>query len=95
MTSGAGRASAVDGLALAGPAAHQALPELIRLENTDDNEQVRRKAFELTTTFQGEKGGSPIRSTLVWTLGIVFVVGIVVVFLMTRSAGASPNTVVD
>jgi len=85
------RASAVDGLALAGPAAHQALPELIRLENTDDSEQVRRKALELAATFQGEKGGSPIRSTLVWTLGIVFVVGIVVVFLMTRSAERVPK----
>jgi eukaryotic-like serine/threonine-protein kinase len=85
------RASAVDGLAMAGPAAHQALPDLIRLQNTDDSEQVRRKAIELTATFQGEKGGTPIRSTVVWTLGIVFVVGIVVVFLMTRSAERAPK----
>jgi eukaryotic-like serine/threonine-protein kinase len=85
------RASAIEGLAIAGPAAHQAMPDLIRLQNTDDNEQVRRKASALTTTFQGEKGGTPIRSTVVWTLGIVFVVGIVVVFFMTRSAERAPK----
>jgi serine/threonine-protein kinase len=85
------RACAVEGLTLAGPAAHQALPELIRLQNTDESELVRRKAIELTATFQGEKGGSPIRSMVVWTLGIVFVVGIVVVFFMTRGAQRAPK----
>jgi eukaryotic-like serine/threonine-protein kinase len=85
------RASAVDGLTTAGPAARQALPELIRLANTDDNELVRRRAFELTRTFQGETGGTPIRSIIVWILGIVFVAGIVVVFVMTRNTHRVPK----
>lgn len=85
------RAAAVDGLIIAGPAARQALPDLIRLENTDDSELVRRKAFELTRNYQGESAGTPVRSTLVWGLGIVFVVGIVVVFFMTRGAERAPK----
>jgi eukaryotic-like serine/threonine-protein kinase len=85
------RSAAVDGLTAAGPAARQALPELIRLQNTDDNELVRRKAFELTRTFQGDAGGTPIRSIIVWILGIVFVAAIVVVFMMTRNAQRVPK----
>jgi eukaryotic-like serine/threonine-protein kinase len=85
------RAAAVDGLAAAGPAARQALPELIRLENTDDSELVRRKAFELTRNYKGESSGTPIRSAIGWTVGILFVAGIILVFFMTRGAERSPK----
>jgi serine/threonine protein kinase len=85
------RAAAVEGLAIAGPAARQAMPELIRLQNTDDSEMVRRRAFELTRTYQGESGGSPIRSAIVWILGIVLIAGIIVVFFKTRSPERVPK----
>ena len=41
---------------------------------------------------QGEAGGASAgRSPFVWMLAIVFVVGIVVVFLMTRGAERAPR----
>jgi hypothetical protein len=67
------------------------MPELIRLQNTDDNEIVRRRAFDLARNYQGESGGTPIRSVIVWTLGIVLIAGIIVVFFKTRGADRAPK----
>jgi serine/threonine-protein kinase len=86
------RSSAIEGLATAGSAGRQALPELIRMQNNDESEFVRRKAAEVVRTMQGETPGAPAgRSAFVWILAIVFVVAIVVVVFMTRTAERAPR----
>jgi serine/threonine-protein kinase len=79
------RAHAIDGLVVAGSAGRSALPDLIRLENTDESELVRRKAGEAVRTMHDSAGETSIgHSTFIWGLAILFVVGIVIVVLMTR-----------
>jgi serine/threonine protein kinase len=85
------RASAIDGLEIARSAGRQALPELIRLQNNDESELVRRKAAEATRTIQAQPAGVAARSFVVWTLGVLFVAGIIIVFLKTRGAERAPR----
>jgi serine/threonine-protein kinase len=85
------RSSAIDGLASAGAAARQALPELIHMQNNDESEIVRRRAAEVTRTIQGAGAGPSVRSTVVWAVAILFIAGIVAVFFMTRGAERAPK----
>jgi len=86
------RSSAIDGLTAAASAGRNALPELIHMQNNDESELVRRKAFEATRAIQGTaESASGGHSAFIWILAILFVVGIVVVFLMTRGAERAPR----
>jgi hypothetical protein len=58
---------------------------LIRMQNSDENEIVRRKATEAVRRLHESAGGTSAgRSPLVWGLAILFLLGIVIVVLMTR-----------
>jgi eukaryotic-like serine/threonine-protein kinase len=74
------RLSALEGLEQAGPAIHSATSPLMRMQNTDDNDVVRRRAIDLLKTVQAspESGSSVVFSVLYWGLGILAVVGIAV-----------------
>ena len=81
------RLSAIDGLAAAGPAGRAATTPLMRLQNTDDNDFVRRRAGELLASMQGKSVGtlSKTGSLIYWGLGIVVVAGIALAaFLVLR-----------
>ena len=61
------RSSALDGLENSGPAARAATTALMRIQNTDDNDMVRRRAVELLKTIQASPegvGASSVRSSL-------------------------------
>ena len=85
------RSSAIDGLMAAGSAGRSALPDLIRMQNSDDSDLVRRKAIEAVRRIREAGGTSGGHSAFVWILAILFVVGIVIVFLMTRGAQRVPR----
>jgi eukaryotic-like serine/threonine-protein kinase len=86
------RMSAIDGLLAAGSVSRQALPELIHLQNHDENEGVRRKAAEAAQAIQGEQRGiMEGHSSFVWVLAALFIAGIIVVFLMTRGTQRVPR----
>jgi len=79
------RSHAIDALLAAGSAGRSALPELIRMQNSDENELVRRKATEAVRRIHDSAGGtSGDHSPLVWGLAILFALGIVIAVLMTR-----------
>ena len=86
------RASAIDGLMAAGSAGRPALPELIHVQNHDESELVRRKASEATLALEKVAESSTSgHSFFVWLLAIVFLVGLVAVFLMTRGTQHAPR----
>jgi len=75
------RLSAIEGLENAGPAARSATSALIRIQNTDDNEMVRRRAVDLLKTLHsGSEGvGASIARFVYWTLAIVVGAGAAIV----------------
>jgi hypothetical protein len=79
------RLSAIDGLELAGPAARSATTALMRVQNTDDNDLVRRKAVDVLKRIQGTSEGASagIGTFLYWGLAIVVGAGIAVVAFVT------------
>jgi hypothetical protein len=89
------RLSALEGLENSGPAARAATTALMRLQNTDDNDRVRRKAVELLKTIQGSPEGvsASIGTFLSWCIAIVVGVGIAAVaFFTLRKPGRAART---
>ncbi|HEV3299544.1 MAG TPA: protein kinase [Planctomycetaceae bacterium] len=79
------RLSALEGLENSGPAARSATTALMRVQNNDDNDFVRRKATELLKTIQGSPEGvsASIGTFLSWSIAIVVGVGIAAVAFFT------------
>jgi serine/threonine-protein kinase len=75
------RLSAIEGLELAGPAIHSAATPLMRIQNTDDNDMVRRRAIDLLKTVQAssDSSSSTILSVVYWGLGLAAAAGVAVV----------------
>jgi serine/threonine-protein kinase len=86
------RLSAIEGLENAGPAARSATSALIKIQNNDDNEFVRRKASDLLKMLQAnsEAASTGIGTVLYWLLAIVIVAG--VVFLTLRKSAGTVRT---
>jgi HEAT repeats len=72
------RLSALDGLEAAGPAAHAATAALLKLQNTEDNDLVRRRVGELQKILQSlPETETPLTGTLIyWGLPALVVVGL-------------------
>lgn len=79
------RLSAIEGLEAAGPAARPATTALMRMQNTDDNDFVRRKAVDVLKTIQATPEGVSARigSVLYWGLAILIAAGIGFVAFVT------------
>ena len=84
------RLSAIDGLEAAGRAARGATTALLKIQNTDDNDLVRRKAAELQKSIQAmPEGEVDVLGTLVyWGLPLLVVAGVAtaVITAIRRSA---------
>jgi serine/threonine-protein kinase len=72
------RLSALDGLENAGPAARSATSALMKVENTDENDRVRRRAADLLKAIQSgpEAASTGIGRFVYWTLAILIGAGI-------------------
>jgi serine/threonine protein kinase len=79
------RLSALEGLENSGPAARSATTALMRVQNIDDNDLVRRRAVDLLKTIQGSPEGvsASIGTFLSWSIAIVVGVGIAAVAFLT------------
>jgi hypothetical protein len=79
------RLGALEGLENSGPAARSATTALMRVQNNDDNDFVRRKATELLKTIQGSPEGvsASIGTFLSWSIAIAIGVGIAAVAFFT------------
>jgi serine/threonine-protein kinase len=81
------RMSAIDGLEIAGPAARSATSALMKVQNTDDNDIVRRRAVDLLKTIQATPGGVSdwIGKAVSWGLVLLIAAGIAYgAFVMLR-----------
>jgi serine/threonine protein kinase len=89
------RLSAIEGLAIAGPAAHSATTALMKIQNSDENDLVRRRAVELLKDLQGSPQGASasIGSFVFWVLAIVVGAGIAfAAFVMLRKSARPVRT---
>jgi serine/threonine-protein kinase len=86
------RTAAIEGLTVAGGAARGASTELLRLQKSDENEQVRIKAGEALKTIQDssedEPGGSPI---VFWIVVFALAGGIAGAMIWLRRHEARPG----
>jgi hypothetical protein len=84
------RLSAIEGLEAAGPAARGATTALLKIQNTDDNDLVRRKAAELQKSILAlPEGEFAVLGTLVyWGLPLLVFAGVAaaVIAALRRSA---------
>lgn len=78
------RLAALEGLEQAGPAARAALTPLMKIQNTDDNDMVRRKAFDLLATIQAtpEPISAKVGRLFYWLVGLA-VLGVALYFGFT------------
>jgi serine/threonine-protein kinase len=89
------RLSAIEGLEVAGPAARSATSALMKVQNTDDNDLVRRRAVDLLKTLQGnsESASTGMGTIVYWIVAIVIVAGIAgVAFVMLRKPAGTVRT---
>jgi serine/threonine-protein kinase len=72
------RLSAIEGLQNSGPAARAATTALMKIQNTDENDMVRRRAVDLLKTIQASPEGAStgVGTFLSWILAIVVGAGI-------------------
>jgi eukaryotic-like serine/threonine-protein kinase len=79
------RLSALEGLENAGPAARSATSALLKIENTDENDLVRRGAGELLKAIQRgpERASAGIGRFVYWTLAILIGAGIALIAFVT------------
>jgi HEAT repeat protein len=81
------RMGAIDGLETAGPAARSATTALMKVQNTDDNDMVRRRAVDLLKTIQATPAGVSdwIGKAVSWVLVLLIAAGIAYgAFVMLR-----------
>ncbi len=71
------RLAAIEGLEQAGPAARAARTPLMRIQNTDDNDMVRRRAIDLLATVQATPEGMSAKfgRLFYWVVGILIAAG--------------------
>ncbi|HET6327590.1 MAG TPA: protein kinase [Planctomycetaceae bacterium] len=79
------RLSAIEALETAGPAARSATTALMRIQNSDENDFVRRKAVDLLKVIQATPEGASDRigRALYWGLAILIAAGIGFVAFVT------------
>jgi serine/threonine protein kinase len=72
------RLSAIEGLEVAGPAARSATTALMKIQNNDDNDMVRRKAVELLKAIQATPEGVSdwFSKVVYWGLAILIAAGV-------------------
>jgi eukaryotic-like serine/threonine-protein kinase len=86
------RISAIEGLELSGAAGRSAVPDLLRVQRTDDSVNVQEKATFVARKIQESPDESSHGGSLLyWILALVVVAGAVVAFFSLRSDEKSPR----